>query len=97
MAHLTIARVTGDPDALLDGYRRQGARFDAVGRDHALILHAGARTPEGLLIVNLWPSRDGSLRAGADPRREAALRDEEVAPHQIQHEHYDVERYVVFG
>jgi len=70
--------------------------MDRVGRDHGLILHATARTADGLLIVNLWPSKDGSQAAAADPRRLAALRREQVAPDRQQKEHHDVERYVLF-
>lgn len=97
MAYLTIARIDGDPDRLLDGYRRSSGVMDGVGHDHGLILHAGARTPDGLLIVNLWPSQDGSVAAAADARRLAVLRTGAVAPEQQRKEHYDVERYVVFG
>jgi hypothetical protein len=42
--------------------------MDDVGRDHGLILHAGARTVDGMLIVDLWPSMAGSEPAAADPR-----------------------------
>jgi hypothetical protein len=97
MAYLTIARLDGDPDRLLDGYRRSSARMDEVGRDHGLILHAGARTSAGLLIVNLWPSREGSEAAAADPRRLAVLRDEGIAPGRQHKEHHEVERYVLFA
>jgi hypothetical protein len=97
MAYLTIARIGGDPDRLLDGYRRTSALMDGVGRDHGLIVHAGARTGDGLLVVNLWPSRDGSEAAAADPRRLAALQDAGLSPDRQRKEHHDLERYVVFG
>ena len=97
MAYLTIARIDGDPDRLLEGYRRASALMDQVGHDHGLIVHATARTREGLLIVNLWPSGDGSRAAAADTRRLTALRREAVAPDQQRKEHYDVERHVVFA
>ena len=97
MAYLTIARICGDPDRLLDGYRRSSAVMDEVGRDHGLILHAGARTGEGLLVVNLWPSRDGSEAAAADPRRLAALERSAVDPERFHREHHEVERYLVMA
>ena len=96
MAYLTIARIGGDPDQLLEEYRRTSALMDGVGRDHGLIAHAGARTSDGLLIVNLWPSKDGSEAAAADPRRLAALQNAGLSPHQQRMEHHDVERYVLF-
>ena len=80
LAYLTIARMGGDPDRLLDEYRRTSGLMDQVGHDHGLILHAGARTRDGLLIVNLWPSSDGSQSAAADPRRLDALRQVAVSP-----------------
>jgi hypothetical protein len=94
MGYLTIARISGDPARLLDGYRRTSQRMDQVGRDHGLILHAGAGTPEGLLIVNLWPAKDGSDAAAADPRRLAALRQWAVSDSQLTQEHHELERYV---
>src|SRR6187200_941504 len=97
MAYLTIARMGGDPARLLDAYRRSAPVMDGVGRDHGLILHAGARTADGLLIINLWPSQDGSESAAQDPRRLAALRDAQLRPDQQRKEHHELERYVVFG
>lgn len=96
MAYLTIARIAGEPSALLAGYRRTSALMDGVGRDHGLILHAGAETPDGLLIVNLWPSRDESDAAAADPRRLSALRAEAIRPDRQHKEHHEVDRYVLF-
>lgn len=95
MAYLTIARFTGDPDHLLDGYRRASELMDQVGHDHGLILHTGAQTREGLLIVNLWPSKDASEAAASDPRRRSALQGEAVALDQQHREHHEVERYVL--
>jgi hypothetical protein len=69
--------------------------MDQVGHDHGLILHAGATTEEGLLVVNLWPSRDGSEAAAADPRRLAALERSSADPDELRREHHDVERYVI--
>ena len=71
--------------------------MDQVGRDHGLILHAGARTDDGLLLVNLWPSEDGSRSAAADPRRLAALGEAGLRPEQQRKEHHRLERYVLFG
>lgn len=96
MAYLTLARLDGDPDRLLAGYRSTAALMDGVGHDHGLILHAGARTGDGLLIVNLWPSEDGSRSAAADPRRLAALERFGIDPNAQRKEHHDVDRYVIF-
>ena len=95
-AYITIARIGGEPRELLDGYRSTAAVMDQVGRDHGLILHAAAPTADGLLIVNLWPSKDGSESAAADPRRLASLARVGLRPAQQRKVHHDVERYVVF-
>lgn len=89
-AYLTIARFAGEPDELLSAYESSAETMDGVGRDHGLLVHAAARTDTGLLVINLWPSREGSLSAAADPRRLRSLAASGVAPEQIQHEHHDV-------
>ena len=96
-AFLTIARIGGDPDQLLNGYLRSSETMDGVGRDHDLILHAAAPTESGLLILNLWPSRDGSEAAARDQRRLDTLSRQALDPEQISKEHHDVARFVLFG
>ena len=96
MAYLTITRITGDADRLLAGYRRSSDTMSAVGRDHGLILHSAAKTREGLLIVNLWPSKDGSEAAAGDPRRLGVISRHGLSPDQIRPEHHEVEDFVIF-
>jgi hypothetical protein len=97
MAYLTFARISGDPDELLDGHRQSADTMAGVGRDHGLILHAAAKTDNGLMIVNLWPSRDGSEAAARDPRRAEVIRQQDLRPEQFRREHLEVADYVVFG
>jgi len=96
MPYMPVARLHGDPDLLLAGYRRTSAVIDDVGRDHGLILHASARTRDGMLIVNLWPAPAASESAAADPRRLASLADVGIAPEDQRKEHHQLERYVFF-
>ena len=96
-AYLTIARIGGDPDELLEGYLRSSETMDGVGRDHDLILHAAAPTEAGLLILNLWPSRDASEVAARHQRRLDTIRQQALEPEQIRKEHYEVARMVLFG
>ena len=96
MAYLTIARLLGEPDAMVAGYRRQSAVMTEVGRDHGLFVHAAARTVEGLLVVNLWPGREGSEAAARDPRRLGAVRGEGLTPARMLREHFEVEDFTVF-
>jgi type IV pilus biogenesis protein CpaD/CtpE len=97
MAYLTIARIAGEPDELLDKYQRSTQTMSNVGRDHNLILHAAARTEAGLLMINLWRSKQDSEAAAADSRRNRALSESGVAPEKIHREHYEVAEHVVFA
>ena len=94
-AYLTIARFSGDPDRLLDDYRKHSEVMSAVGGDHGLILHAGAKTDSGFLVVNLWPSSLESEAAAQDPRRLSVLKRTKINPDQIRREHHQVAHYVV--
>ena len=71
--------------------------MSGVGRDHGLLVHAAARTGEGLVIVNLWPSRASSQAAAGDPRRRGVVEQHGLVPAQIHHEHHEVADYVVFA
>jgi mannose-6-phosphate isomerase-like protein (cupin superfamily) len=93
--YLTLARFSGDPDRLLDDYRRYSSVMSGVGRDHGLILHAGAKTDEGFLVVNLWPSKESSEAAARDPRRLEVIERAEIEPEQIRREHHDVVDFIV--
>jgi hypothetical protein len=97
MAYLSLTRFAGNPDALLATYKRSEPTMSAVGRDHGLLVHAAARTEAGLLVVNLWPSPEGSRTASQDPRRLAALRESGLTPEQIEREHHDVDHYVLLA
>jgi hypothetical protein len=96
MAYLTIARFSGDPDTLLERYEQSSETMSAVGRDHGLILHAAAKTEDGVLVVNLWPSEDESEAAARDPRRLAVLAQTGLSPGDISREHYEVASYEIF-
>jgi hypothetical protein len=93
MAFLTVARIAGDPDALLERYRGFEPVMTEVGRDHGLLVHAVAMGAEGLVQVNLWPSREGSEAAARDPRRLDVVSRAGLAIHR---EHFDVPHYVLF-
>ncbi len=90
MAHLSITRIAGDPAELLAAYRETAADMAAVGRDHGLLLHAAAATEDGLLVVNVWPSSEGSESAAADPRRAAVVARHGLDPARMQKEHHEL-------
>jgi hypothetical protein len=52
--HCSIWRFTGDPDELERGYEALIARIPASNH----VLHAAARTPDGLLIFDTCPSKE---------------------------------------
>lgn len=70
--------------------------MDSVGLAHRIVLNAAARTPDGMVIVNLWPTRERSEAASRDSRRAEAMAALALDPSQIAPEHYDLERYRVF-
>jgi hypothetical protein len=94
---LSIARVNGDPAELADAYTCSAETMAAVGRDHGLLVHAAARSDDGLILVNLWPSPAGSESAAQDPRRLEVLRGLDLPPGAFQREHHDVVNYDLFG
>lgn len=96
MAYLSLARFTGDPDVLLATYAHSEPTMTAVGRDHGLLVHAAARTDEGLFLVNLWPSADGSKSAAADPRRQGRIQATGLRPDQFSREHHELAQVVLF-
>ena len=95
--YLTIARFSGDGDRLLDDYRQYADVMDGVGRDHGLVVNAVGKTDSGFLVVNLWPSKEGSETAARDPRRLGVLERAEIVPEQMSREHHELARFVVFG
>ena len=95
-AYLTIASFSGNGEQLLDEYWQYSDVMAGVGRTHGLILHAGAQTDSGFLVVNLWPSQECSEAAARDPRRLAVLDRAEISLDQIHREHHQVAHFVVF-
>jgi hypothetical protein len=95
--YLTIARFSGDGDRLLATYRRFADVMSGVGADHGLLAHAAAKTGDGFVIVNLWPSKAHSEAAAADDRRLRVLEQIGIGPQEMNHEHHDAARIEVFG
>lgn len=94
--YLTIARIAGKPEELLPFYRRSTEVMNGVGRDHGLLVHAAAATDDGLVIVNVWPSQDGSEAAARDPRRLGKLAAAPIGPDQMTREHHRGTHVVLF-
>ena len=73
MQRLSIIRVPGDPDKLLAAKREH---IDPVVQrkagENGHILHIAAKGPDGMVVVNLWESEQGSEDAFNDPEIVAA-------------------------
>lgn len=97
MRRLTIMRATGDPDKLLAAKREH---IDPVmtrrAPEYGHISHVAARTPDGVIVVNLWESAEGSEQAFQDPEIQAArdaMNQTGAATGPPEVEHYEVEDY----
>ena len=92
-AYLTLTRIAGEPDRLFESYMEATDVMASVGHDHDLLLHAAAKTDNGILIANLWPSREQSEAAARDPRRLAQLERYGITADQVRREHHEVMTY----
>jgi hypothetical protein len=93
--YLTVMKIDGDPDELAARYGQSMEAMEQVGRDHDLILHAAARTEDGLMVVNLWPSKEESEAASGDQRRIAEAERHDLDDRRISRDHYEVENWQV--
>jgi hypothetical protein len=91
MAYLTLIRVPGDAEDLFQGvYRKMSANMATFGPRHGLISHAAAKTDDGLLIVNIWESKQGSEDMLNRPEVQLG-RPTSVVPSEAAHfEQYDI-------
>ncbi len=97
MQRLTIIRTPGDPDKLLAAKREH---IDPVMERNAgrygNILHVAARSDDGMVVVNLWESEEGSEQAAQDPELQQAreaIRESGVATGPPEFSHYEVLDY----
>jgi hypothetical protein len=94
---VTIFEPKGDPDRLLENKRTHiDPVMERKGPEYGLISHVTARTPDGLMVINLWESEEASERAFQDPevqdaRRQAAEANEGGEPPSSNH--YEVVDY----
>jgi hypothetical protein len=93
--YMTVMRISGDPDELAARYAESAETMAGVGRDHDLILHAAAKTDDGLMVVNVWPSKEESEAASRDQRRIAEVTRHDLASRRISRDHYELENWQV--
>ncbi len=97
---MTIMEVKGDPDALLAASEKLDEATISMAVEYGGISHAVARTPEGILIVNLWESEEGSDQMALDPRLREATEASGVIPVASgppNITHYELVRLVTAG
>jgi hypothetical protein len=94
MAYVSLIRIPGDAEELLESqYRPMSSVMSRVGPMNGLISHVAARTDDGLLVVNLWESKEGSEATFRHPDVQQAIADSPVRREQLTFEHYDVANY----
>ncbi len=100
---LTVMRASGDPDELFAAKRENiDPVMERRAGEFGNIFHIAARTPEGIMVINLWESAEGSEQAAQDPDIQAAreaMAQTGAAKGPPEVEHYEVEdnRYAAEG
>ena len=91
---LTVIKVTGDTDALIEAMQGAEEVFARKAPEHGMIFSCRAKTGDGIMIVNLWPDSESSERAFQDPEIQEALgRMSEVTDGRAERAHYEVVDY----
>ena len=94
MSHLNLLRFEGDPEDLLSRKERHVDPVTArVGPQAGGLVHITAKTPDGLLVLNLMADGDGQQNASMHPDVVAALRDSGLPSPKL--ERYEVTRFVL--
>lgn len=97
MQRLTVIRTPGDPDELLAAKREHiDPVMERKAGQYGNVFHVAARSSDGMIVVNLWESEDGSEQAAQDPeiqRARDALRESGAATGPPEFSHYEVVDY----
>jgi hypothetical protein len=94
MSHLNMLHFEGDAEDLLSRKQRHLDPVTArVGPQAGGLVHITAKTPDGLLVLNLMADSDGQQNASMHPDVVQALRDSGLPAPKV--ERYDVARFVL--
>ena len=97
MQRLTIIRSSGDPETSLAAKREHiDPVMERKAPEYGNLLHVAARTPEGMLVLNLWESEEGSEQAFQDPeiqQARQAMMDSGAVTGPPEITHYEVVDY----
>jgi hypothetical protein len=74
MPYLSILRIKGDADELLAAKQEiMDPVMERVAPEFGSIAHAAAKTEDGILVVNVWETREGSEEVRNNPEAGAAI------------------------
>jgi len=97
MQRLTVIRTPGDPDELLAAKREHiDPVMERKAGQYGNVFHVAARSPDGMIVVNLWEGEEGSEQAAQDPEIQQArdaLRESGAATGPPEFSHYEVVDY----
>ncbi|HEV2724480.1 MAG TPA: hypothetical protein VGV10_07590 [Thermoleophilaceae bacterium] len=92
-----MIRNSGDPERLLAAKREHiDPVMERKAPEYGNLLHVAARTPDGVLVLNLWKSEEGSAQAFQDPeiqQARQAMMDSGAAAGPPEMTHYEVVDY----
>jgi hypothetical protein len=91
---LTIIELKGDTDAILAQKRENDSVIESAASENGGIFHVAARSDDGLILVNLWDSAEGSDAVAEKPEVQQAIeRMGSVVQGPPTRTHYEVEDY----
>jgi quinol monooxygenase YgiN len=74
MAVFVVARMAGNPDELADKVLRHLTPvMTEVAPSQGALWHALAKTPDGVMVVDVWESADGLTRVLGEQRVQDAI------------------------
>ena len=96
MAVLTTFKVKGDPDELI-GFKKEQLDpiFEPAARANGVIEHIACRADDGIVIVNIWETLEGSERTAEEVRPKLQEAAGENAPQQSDWQSYEIVQRVV--
>lgn len=96
MAVVTLMRIPGDPEQLLQAKQQHIDPLVAPrAREGGGLAHIVARTSEGLLMINVWESEEARQQASGDPDVADAVASTGMQPGEA--ETYDVVQLELMG
>ena len=91
---LTVIELKGDSDAILEQMQQGDHVMEQAARENGGIFHVRAKTSDGVMIVNLWESEEGSDAVFERSDVQEALKGMEgIVQGPPERNHYEVADY----